>query len=329
MSIDTIEHISAPEVGWDAVRGHARVLLTALDRLDVSKLSATQRLEYLTLATRLENIGHARAAATLGVVQIAGDAATLGAGTTTALLATRVGWAPGRIRSTLSCAGVFSEHPEVAAAGCAGELSSAHTGEIARGLQAAEGLAKRPAKDVARDLLHTARTRPLSELRARVRELKYAVDAWRAEDDLVHARERSYVKVGATRTGMVRLEVLLDPERGALVRTAIEATAAEWLRRHALDPASPPRVSPDVESDARTAERTQVGEHQSATDMTEEARIYPNIGQLAAQALTDVAAHFLSCGGSGSGARGKAGRFLNRRAKPDGSAVGPPVTFRA
>ncbi len=295
MSTDISERISPPEAGWKAVREHARALLIALDRLDVASLSAAQRVEYLTLATRLENIGHARAAATLTVVQVAGDAATLGAGTTTSLLATRVGWAPGRIRSALSCAGVFSEHPEVAAAGCAGELSAAHTGEIARGLQAAETLARRPSQDVARDLLRTARTRPLSELRARVRDLKYAIDSWRAEDDPTYARERSYVKLGATRTGMVRVEALLDPERGALVRTVIEARVAERLRNSALHPDSAATATTGGESEATATEDARLDGQPPIADATGEVDMHPSIGQLAAQALTDVATHYLDC----------------------------------
>jgi len=235
----------------------------------------------------MENVGHARAVATVAVVESKGDAAKLGAGTTTALLARRVGWAPGRIRSILSMAGVFAEHPEIAAAGCAGELSSVHTSEITRGLQAAEGLTQRPVPAVARDLLRTALTQPLSELRARVRDLKYSIDPWRAGDDLAHARARSYVKFGATRAGMVRVEALLDPERGALVRTAIEATVTEWLRRTALDSTPSENTETSTRSEASAEPPTRETDDEAAR---------PTIRQLAAQALTEVAAHYLGCG---------------------------------
>lgn len=286
MSTGSLETAQAPETAWGTVCRHARELFAALDSLDVASLSAAQRVECLALATRMENVGHARAVATVAVVESKGDAARLGAGTTTALLATRVGWAPGRIRSILSTSGVFAEHPEVAAAGCAGKLSSVHTGEITRGLQAAEGLRQRPAPSIARDLLRTALTQPLSELRARVRDLKYSIDPWRAQDDLAHARARSYAKFGATRTGIVRFEALLDPERGALLRTAIEATVAEWLRHNALD------STPSEHAESRARGGDPAEQTAPETD-TEAAR--PTIRQLTAQALTDIAAHYFRC----------------------------------
>jgi Domain of unknown function (DUF222)/HNH endonuclease len=292
MNAGTVVSTQVPESAWDVVCGHAKALFAALDILDVRLLSAAQRLECLTLATRMENIGHARAVATLAVAESAGDAVTLGAGTTTALVATRVGWAPGRIRSALAAAGVFAEHPEIATAGCAGDLSSAHTLEITRGLQAAEGLAQQPAPIIARDLLCTALTKPLSELRAHVRDLKYSIDPWRAEDDLAHARERSYAKFVATRTGMVRLEALLDPERGALVRTAIEGTVTQWLRHNALDPTSAEHVTNGIAADSNADDQT---DKQFASRADAEA-VLPTTGQLAAQALTDVTSHYLSCG---------------------------------
>jgi hypothetical protein len=72
-----------------------------------------------------------------------------------------------------------------------------------------------------------------------VRFLEHTLDPQHAEQVRARQRAASFVRVGTCESGILRLDALLDIERGTLVRAAIDTLVSLWLRERQYDHANP------------------------------------------------------------------------------------------
>jgi hypothetical protein len=73
-------------------------------------------------------------------------------------------------------------------------------------------------------LLRLAETMDPGQFTNIAKNFEHSVDAEKAQDDANRAHQRRYLNISEPLNGMVRLDGLLDPEAGAVVRNAINAT---------------------------------------------------------------------------------------------------------
>ena len=280
--------------------GHAEGFVRRLGALDFRILSAQQRQDCAQVINRVFNAAHAGILTTVAVAEEKHDAAALGARSTAALLTNRVGMSPEQSSRTVFTATTLAAHPEVLAAAVQGQLSPLHTKEIAKGVSAGEAADAAEASALARELLDAAKTLPLSKLRSRVTDITRAA----SQDGEPEGADPCYVKTRTTRTGMVRLDALLDAEQGAAVREALCAAAG-------LSAAGDEDDGPGGPPDGGTSGRT------------------PSVpvGPESSRALTVLAEHYLDCeevspSDSAEIGKGRAGGLRERREKSEG-ASGP------
>jgi hypothetical protein len=79
-----------------------------------------------------------------------------------------------------------------------------------------------------------------------VRHLEHTVQPGKAEQDRARQRTASFLRLSTCESGMLRLDALLDIERGTLVRAALDTLTSTWLRERQYDHTTP--VPDDVSS---------------------------------------------------------------------------------
>jgi hypothetical protein len=79
-----------------------------------------------------------------------------------------------------------------------------------------------------------------------VRHLEHAVQPGKAEQDRARQRTASFLRLSTCESGMLRLDALLDIERGTVVRAALDTLTSTWLRERQYDHTTP--VPDDVHS---------------------------------------------------------------------------------
>jgi hypothetical protein len=160
-------------------------------------------------------------------------------------LAAKQGHSKGHARSLAQDARLLATVPDLAPRLASGELSADATRLLARTVKACENSALDVDTEVAATL-ETVRAQGVSGAAERVRDLEYRVDPGALEERLARQRKRSQARSGRLDSGLWRFEVLLDPVRAAVLKAAIDALVASWLRARGRDAIAV--LPPDVES---------------------------------------------------------------------------------
>lgn len=85
------------------------------------------------------------------------------------------------------------------------------------------------------ETLRIARTDGVDKAKRYVQVLKETLTPDRARQSLAKARERSFLRMAETDSGMCRIEGLLDPERATVFRATIDQTVSAFLRARQYD----------------------------------------------------------------------------------------------
>jgi hypothetical protein len=135
--------------------------------------------------------------------------------------------------------------PELAGKLTAGELNQDQTRVVERAVKAAHGSGVDAAGAVTETLAVIERD-GVSKAKERVRVLEETLAPGTVKDLAARQRARSFLRVGETSDGMVRIDALLDATRGTVVRSAIDQMVAGGLHARQYDKAE--RLPEDVVS---------------------------------------------------------------------------------
>lgn len=97
--------------------------------------------------------------------------------------------------------------------------------------------------------LKTAQTEGVTAARLQVRTLEHTLDPATSKDLLTKQRASSFLRVAELEDGLCRFEALLDPVRATVLRSAIDAQTADWIRQAQYDHTQP------LPDDVRTTEQ--------------------------------------------------------------------------
>jgi len=160
-----------------------------------------------------------------------------------AWLSAEWGYGSSRARGLAEEARRIGGMPELAGRLTAGELNQDQTRVVERAVKAAHGSGIDTAGAVA-DTLAVIEREGVSRAKARVRVLEETLAPGTVRDLAVRQRARSFLRVGETEDGMVRIDALLDAARGAVVRSVLDQMVAGGLHARQYDKVE--RLSKDV-----------------------------------------------------------------------------------
>ena len=162
-----------------------------------------------------------------------------------AWLSAELGYGSSRARGLAEEARRIGGIPELAGTLSAGELNQDQTRVVERAVKAAHGSGIDACAAVAETLTAIERE-GVSKAKARVRVLEETLAPGTVRDLAARQRARSFLRVGETEDGMVRIDALLDAARGAVVRSVLDQIVAGGLHARQYDKVE--RLPEDVAS---------------------------------------------------------------------------------
>ena len=219
--------VPAPSRAWTLPLQEA---VRALEAEGLQGVPVAQLGEDLRCLRRIGDRLEAEFARRLAGFERRGGPAAAGAASAIAWLTRQCRLSAPEANSRLQLARRFEELPAVTAAVRKGEIGFEHATVLARCASevGAATVAPSPALQaeasrlVERDLLDSARQVDPGRLREQARHHRHQVDPEGAQDAFARARARRRLSLGELPDGMLTLEGRLDPEGGALLRTALE-----------------------------------------------------------------------------------------------------------
>jgi len=160
-----------------------------------------------------------------------------------AWLSAELGYGSSRARGLAEEARRIGGMSELAGKLTAGELNQDQTRIVERAVKAAHGCGVDAAGAVAETLAVIERD-GVSKAKARVRVLEETLAPGTVKDLASRQRARSFLRVGETTDGMVRIDALLDAARGTVVRSVLDQMVAGGLHARQYDKAE--RLPEDV-----------------------------------------------------------------------------------
>jgi len=151
-----------------------------------------------------------------------------------AWLSTELGYGSSRARGLAEEARRIGAMPELAGKLTAGELNQDQTRVVERAVKAAHGSGIDAGTAVVETLAVIERE-GVSRAKARVRALEETLAPGTVKDLAARQRARSFLRVGETEDGMVRIDALLDAARGTVVRSVIDQMVAGGLHARQYD----------------------------------------------------------------------------------------------
>ncbi|WP_034263521.1 HNH endonuclease [Actinospica robiniae] len=149
-------------------------------------------------------------------------------------LAARQGYATGHARALARDARLLACVPDLAPHLTAGELTADATRLLARTVKACKDTSIDPAEATSA-ILHLVKQDGVSAAAGHVRALEHRLDPDKAKSDHERHRQRSKAESWRLENGLWRFEILLDPARAAVVKAALEALTAHWMRVNGRD----------------------------------------------------------------------------------------------
>jgi len=151
-----------------------------------------------------------------------------------AWLSAELGYGSSRARGLAEEARRIGGMPELAGKLTAGELNQDQTRVVERAVKAVHGSGIDAGAAVAETLAVIKRD-GVSKAKARVRVLEEMLAPGTVKDLAARQRARSFLRVGETSDGMVRIDALLDAGRGAVVRSVLDQMVAGGLHARQYD----------------------------------------------------------------------------------------------
>ena len=162
-----------------------------------------------------------------------------------AWLSAELGYGSSRARGLAEEARRIGGMPELAERLTTGNLNQDQTRVVERAVKAAHGSGIDAGATVAETLAVIERD-GVGKAKARVRVLEETLAPGTVKDLAARQRARSFLRVGETEDGMVRIDALLDAARGAVVRSVLDQIVAGGLHARQYDKVE--RLSEDVAS---------------------------------------------------------------------------------
>ena len=124
--------------------------------------------------------------------------------------------------------------PHLAGKLAGGVLNQDQTRVVERAVKAAHGSGVEAGVAVAETLAVIERD-GVVKAKARVRVLEETLAPGTVKDLADRQRARSFLRVGVTQDGMVRVDALLDARRGAVLRSVVDQLVAGWIHSRQYD----------------------------------------------------------------------------------------------
>jgi len=151
-----------------------------------------------------------------------------------AWLSAELGYGSSRARGLAEEARRIGTMPELAGRLTAGELNQDQTRVVERAVKAVHGSGIDAGAAVAETLAVIERE-GVGKAKARVRVLEETLAPGTVKDLAARQRARSFLRIGETEDGMVRIDALLDAARGAVVRSVLDQMVAGGLHARQYD----------------------------------------------------------------------------------------------
>ncbi|HWG26040.1 DUF222 domain-containing protein, partial [Actinospica sp.] len=215
-----------------------QVIATALEAarsLDASdRDAAVELLEVAEAVGRRGQADHGR----LVLLLAQADRVKAARGGVKAWVATRLDVSDGRARDLAQAARRIGAVQELAEPLSSGEIGPGTVSVLSRAAKAVNGTGlDKPAALTA--MLETARSEGVTAAAKQVRVLEHTLDPGSGEEIIARQRARSFFRVIELEDGLCRFEILLDAVRAAVLRSAVDQQAADWIRRAQFDGAQP------------------------------------------------------------------------------------------
>jgi hypothetical protein len=202
------------------VMGNVRSAVDALHSIDLGGLSDAALCEHITALRREIDRMEAGFSDAVAVAHRRGAASAGGFVSTAAFLRHAVHLTHGAARTRVDAVMSLADHPAIAAAFSNGEISHPHVVIVTEALAA---LPPEIAIDAEPVLLEAAKHLDTGRLHQVARRVRHIADpAGQAGIDARHHESR-WLDLASTFSGMVAITGMLDPETGAVLRTAIDA----------------------------------------------------------------------------------------------------------
>jgi hypothetical protein len=194
-----------------------------------------------------------------------------------AWVATHLDVSEGRARGIGQAARRIGALPELAESLSSGRVGTDTVRALSRTVKAVEGSGQDQAAALTATL-ETAKREGVGAANRQVRVLEHTIDPGGSDELLTKQRAKSFARVVELEDGMCRFDILLDPIRATTVRTALDQTTADWIRRRQFDGVDP------IPADVRSTEQI------SAQAVTRLAEVYLSASpeQRGAQFSTEV-----------------------------------------
>lgn len=184
-----------------------------------------------------EEIGRAGQAYQGRLLLLLAQAQRLGAvpGGLDAWIATHLDVTRGTATGIMKQAKAVGTVPALAAPLASGKVGPGTISALARTARAVRHEDAQTRADALDQTLKVAREQGADHAKRHVRVLEESLAPGKAGQDLAKARERSFLRIVPTGSGMCRIEALLDPVRATVVRASIDGCVAAFLRARQFD----------------------------------------------------------------------------------------------
>src|SRR5579863_4795591 len=155
-----------------------------------------------------------------------------------AWVATHLDVSDGKARGIAEAARRIGTVPELAESLSSGRVGADTVRTLSRTAKAVHGTVRNSTATLT-GMLETATSEGVSVANRKIRELEHNLDPGSGEELLARQRARSFARVAVLEDGRCRFDVLLDPVRATVLRSAIDQLTACWIRERQYDGANP------------------------------------------------------------------------------------------
>jgi plasmid stabilization system protein ParE len=163
-------------------------------------------------------------------------------------IATHLDVSDSKARGIAEAARRIGAVPELAESLSSGRVGADTIRALTRTAKAIEGTGQDTAAALI-GMLEVSTRDGVSAANREIRELEHALDPGGSQELLGKQRARSFVRVIELEDGRCRVEALLDPVRGTILRSAIDQAVSAWIREGQYDGTDP------LPEDVRTTEQ--------------------------------------------------------------------------
>lgn len=204
------------------------------------KLQPSDRAGAVELLAVAEVIGRREQAEHGHLLQVLAQADRVKAarGGTAAWVAGHLDVTDGRARNIAQSARRIGAIPELAEPLSSGAVGSGTVSVLSRTAKAVHNTS-RDTVTALTAALETAQSDGVAVAKKQVRVLEETLEPGTSEQIVARQRARSFLRVTELDDGLCRFEVLLDAARATVLRSAIDAQAADWIRQAQHDHAKP------------------------------------------------------------------------------------------